>query len=465
MADWNRRRALSYIALCLLSASGAHAQITPGQGLTSDETARRAVASSHDLAGSRADVEAARAAVSSAKAGYIPKLQGTARYTRLSDIGPQLVGNFVVAGAGTPLGPLPAGTQLQDVPVAITTLVDNYVFGASIAVPLSDYLLRTAPGVDAAEKGQSASEQQLRASVEDVELNARTVYYAWARAVLNVAVAEDALTTANGHLEDARHLQAAGSLSRADVLRAESSVAQAQLGVVHARSAAEVSATRLHIVLHDDGGTALAIGEDVLGDVPGDEEDVATLTRRALENRPELRALAESAAAARAHATVQRAGYLPRVDLVGNVTYADPSPRIIPQKEEFRGTWDVSAMLTWTPSDIFGTSSAVRETEARAAQIDSRRESAADSIRLEVESAWQAVKEARQAIATTAIALTTAEESYKVRRSQFLNGRATGLELTDTELEQTRARFDAIDARIELRVARASLRRAVAATP
>src|SRR5215813_10952486 len=105
LADRNRRLPLSSLALCSLAATAAHAQITPGQGLTSDETARRAVATSPDIAGGRADVEASRAAVSSAKTGYIPKVQGTARYTRLSDVGPQVLGNFVVAGAGTPVGP------------------------------------------------------------------------------------------------------------------------------------------------------------------------------------------------------------------------------------------------------------------------------------------------------------------------------------------------------------------------
>src|ERR1051325_9915383 len=64
-------------------------QITPGQGLTSDEAARRAVTTSYDVRAGRDDVAASQAAVSTAKAGYIPKLQGIARYTRLSDIGPQ----------------------------------------------------------------------------------------------------------------------------------------------------------------------------------------------------------------------------------------------------------------------------------------------------------------------------------------------------------------------------------------
>src|SRR5215470_6104913 len=61
--------------------------ITPGQGLTSDDAARRAVKTSYDVQAGRDDVAANQAAVSTAKYGYIPKLVGLARYTRLSDIG------------------------------------------------------------------------------------------------------------------------------------------------------------------------------------------------------------------------------------------------------------------------------------------------------------------------------------------------------------------------------------------
>jgi len=67
--------------------------------------------------------------------------------------------------------------------------------------------------------------------------------------------------------------------------------------------------------------------------------------------------------------------------------------------------------------------------------------------------AVNAVGEARAALVSTAQGLVAAEESYRVRRSLFQNGRATSVELTDAETDLTRARLEAINARVDLRIA------------
>lgn len=445
----------------LKAMSNLASQITPGQGLTSEDAARRAVSSSYDIRAGRDDVAASEAAVTSAKVGYIPKLEGVARYTRLSDIGTQTLGSIVAAPSGPADGPLAPGTQLVNVPLSFPSLVNSYTFTAQLVIPLSDYFLRVPQSVGAAQNAESATEHNLKATTNNIDTNARSAYFSWVRAKLQVAVAQAAVETAQGHIDDVQKAFNVGSASKADVLRVQSSLAQAQLNLVRAQNASELTEVQLRTLLHDDGHTALAIGEDVLADMPVADEDLEQLTRRAFENRPELAVLVDTAEATRGRAKVERAAYFPRVDLVGNVTYANPNARFFPQKDQFDGTWDVSAQLSWTPTDIFGTSSAVRETEARAAQIESQRLAAADGVRIEVVSAWQAVKEARQSIETTTSALGTAEEAYRVRRALFQNGRATSLELTDSELDLTRARLDAINARIDLRVAKATLVRAV----
>lgn len=438
-------------------------QITPGQGLTSEEAARRAVSTSFDVRAGRDDVAATQAAISTAKAGYIPKLQGIARYTRLSDIGPQQLapGDVVFAPGAMGQITITPETPLIGVPLDLPSLVNNYTLQASLTIPLSDYFLRVAPTVSAAESSEAASEQNLTATNHNVDLNARTTYYTWVRARLQVGVAEAAVETARGHLDDVQKAFNVGSASKADVLRVQSSLSEAQLNLVRAANSSELSEYRLRTVLHDPTNAPLAIGEDVLADMPVEDENVNELTQRALANRPELKAIADNVDASKSRASAQRAGYLPRLDLVGNATYANPNQRFFPQQDQWNATWDVSVQVTWTPSDIFGTSSTVRETEARAAQLESQRESTADSVRVEVVSDWQAVKEARQSIETTTSALGTAEEAYRVRRALFQNGRATSLELTDSELDLTRARLDAINARIDLRVAKASLAKAV----
>ena len=71
------------------------------------------------------------------------------------------------------------------------------------------------------------------------------------------------------------------------------------------------------------------------------------------------------------------------------------------------------------------------------------------------------MREAEVAIESTARGLAAAEESYRVRRSLFQNGRATSVELTDAETDLTRARLEAINARVDLRIAHVRIEHAL----
>jgi outer membrane protein TolC len=113
-------------------------QITPGRGLTADEAARRARTTSPEIRAGQADVAASEAVVDEAKASWYPRLQGIARYTRLSDIGASNLGNLVATPPTVGPGPIPSGTQLINVPLTFPVLLNNYVLQASLTVPLSD---------------------------------------------------------------------------------------------------------------------------------------------------------------------------------------------------------------------------------------------------------------------------------------------------------------------------------------
>jgi outer membrane protein TolC len=99
--------------------------------------------------------------------------------------------------------------------------------------------------------------------------------------------------------------------------------------------------------------------------------------------------------------------------------------------------------------------------EARAAQTEAQRNALRDGLRAEVMQAQNALREAQVALQTTARALVAAEESYRVRRELFKNGRATNLEVTDAENNLLRARYESINARVDLRIALVNLEHAL----
>jgi outer membrane protein TolC len=433
----------------------------PG-GLTADEVARRTAAVSPAVRARAADSEAAVAGVEQARAGYLPRLQGQARRTRLSSLDSAALGNLVVTPPGTPPGPVSPGTPLLSAPLSFPQLSDQTTLQASLTIPLTDYLLRVRPATAAAQSGARAAAQSQQATLLRTSADARIAYYGWVRARLAARVARQALVQSRQHLDDAHAGRDAGTASVADVLRVESQVASAELVVTRADNFERLTEEQLRTLMHDDRAS-YAIGEDLRVSPPAVPATggLPALLDEARSNRAELRALDAGVATARHQVTLARAPAFPRLDAVGNATYADPNPRVFPQEDRYKGTWDAGLVATWTPTDLPATLAAVRAARARVRQLEAQRDEAVDNLRLELTQATQAVAEAAAALRTTARGLTAAEESYRVRRLLFQNGKATSVEQTDAELELTRARLDALNARVDERIARVRLEHAL----
>ena len=434
-------------------------------GLTADEVAQRAAVSSHEVAARGEERSAAASGVDQANAAFIPRLSGVARYTRLSSIDQPSLGTLVAAPEGTP-NPIPAGTPLAAVPLSFPVILDQYTSQATLQLPLSDYFLRLPQLRESAAKTARAAALMEQATRLRVATDARLGYYGWARARLQADVAQRAVAQARAHLKDAEAAHASGVSSKADVLRVASQVASAELLLARATSAVAISERRLRTLMHDQSDRRFEIGEDLRGVPAGPEPGLLNqpqkdLVEQALVRRFEPRALRETIAGTQAQAGAVRAAGLPRLDAVGNATYAKPNGRYFPQREEFRGTWDASLQLSWAPTDLFGAEAGHSAVLARSRQLEEERGVLVDGITLEVVQGLESLRESESAMTTSARGLEAAEESYRVRRALYQNGRATSVELTDAETEHSRAQLEAIGAQIDRRIAAARLRHAL----
>jgi outer membrane protein len=438
-------------------------------GLTSDRVAERAAATSFDVQAKQRAVAVAAAGVDKVLTGYFPDLVFVGRYTRLSDMGATPVfgdrGSLVVDPSGT-AGPVPAGAPLVGVPassLAFTQLQNQYYLQAGLVVPLSDYVLRTRHAHAAAKHGVEAARLNVRATRLAAATNARLAYYGWVRARLQQVVAEQALAEAREHLQVARLAFEVGRASNADVAGAEAGVANAELFVAQARRMTATTEDVVRTAMHDRKPGSYQIGEDVV--VPVRPSDTAgsidTLYAEAVRQRLELRAFdLRSRALRRQRSAAQSAGY-PRLSAFGNAYYANPHPRVIPQQEEWRSSWDAGLQLTWTPNGLLHSNAETSSIDAQRAELQAERRALEDRLRAEVMDSHQALLEAATSIDSAARALAAAEEAYRVRRLLFENGHATSLELSEEETKLLRARLQKINAHVNLLTARVRLEHAV----
>ena len=216
---------------------------------------------------------------------------------------------------------------------------------------------------------------------------------------------------------------------------------------------------QLQTLLHASGMQEPGIGEDVRSALPPLREslDSDRWVDRAIDQRPELQALAAATASLADQAKTLRTGIFPRLDAVASATTANPNPRFFPPQDRYDTTWALGLQLGWSPTEALASGAGRSSLEAQARKAAADEKQARDALRNEVVTAIEALRAADVAVESSARGLMSAEESYRQRSELYRNGRATSVELTDAETALTQARLDAIDALIDRRVARARL--------
>ena len=437
-------------------------QVQPG-GLTADQAGARAAETSWSAKASEATLRSAAARVDEAWVAFLPRLSGIGKYTRLSDFTPPQIFNtggfnFVATQATGPINP--ATTPLVAVPFNASFpffVLDNWLLQGTILVPLSDYFLRVDQNYTAATHSQDAARFDIAAVRATALSNGKLAYYTWMRARGAVIVAVQALNDQKTHLKDARNQFTVGNASKADVLRAETATASAELAVERARNLAELSEKQLRVAMHIPDDQSIVPGENIDTAPPPLQGNVKQMTVEAFASRAEIKSADANAAAAKEQASAGRASRYPTLSAFADGILGNPNPRQIPPSNVWFGTWDVGAQITWSPNDTLVANGNVADIEARAAAIEANKMVVRDGIEVEVMQSYQAVREADFAIDSTTRELTSATEAYRVARELFNNGRGTSTTLTDAEGELTRARLDQLNARVDARSARTRL--------
>ncbi|HWL89401.1 MAG TPA: TolC family protein, partial [Polyangiaceae bacterium] len=193
-------------------------EVSPS-GLTSDQVGVRAAATSPTARAQDETVKSQEAKTDAAKAGFFPKITGTARYTRLSALTAPPFGTGSLVGTLQPVNTInPTPTQAVD--LSFPVVLNNWLLQANITIPISDYFLRINEQYTAATHAETAARYDAATSRAKAASDARVTFYTWLRNRNAVVVAVLALLDQRNHLTDASNQFTVGNASRADVLRA-----------------------------------------------------------------------------------------------------------------------------------------------------------------------------------------------------------------------------------------------------
>ncbi len=275
-------------------------------------------------------------------------------------------------------------------------------------------------------------------------------YYGLLNADADVTSAISAQSVAKTAHDTAKKKFSAGSVARADVLKAETTLASRELDLERAKNNREIARGKLLTQLSFPADQDIAIAD--MASVYGSDTDMKSiddLIAIAQKQRPDLlRANAQTDAAwnRRNSAFLKN---LPSISLTGSLGWNDDHLSGIfgPEKDRLNGTIGIRASLP-----IFAGFANMYGVRSAAANYESARESernTSNAAMLDVFTAYQNYKTARTVLTQTEALLKSATESEKVTSGMYKVGRATMLdwqtaqsELLDAQKQNNAAKYD-----------------------
>lgn len=423
----------------VLAAAPVHGETVR---LTLAEALERARQNSPRLAELDDLERAAEARLRGAEAEKRPEVDLQASYFRNSNV-PEL--SLTLPGMGT-------RTIFPNIP-------DNYRLHAGASLPLYTGG-RIENAILAAGREREAAGQDRVGGERDLVLETTLAYWSLVTARESARVLAESIDSYEAHLKDARNRFDVGIAASNEVLTVQVERDRAELARLQAENGAEVANANLARILGLPTSTRIETAEPVTAPAAEPENEEA-LAAAALEARPELIALRERIASARASAAVRRAATRPQVGLSLGYDYANPNNRIFPLRDEFEATWTAGVTLGFNAWDGGRTAAAVEEAEARASSLERRLADTERRLRLDVASRLADLRTAQAAVSVSQRNLEAARENLRVAQDRYREGVIPSSELLDAETLLLRASLDQTDAATRVRVALANLDRAV----
>ncbi|HEX7476411.1 MAG TPA: TolC family protein [Polyangiales bacterium] len=436
----------------------------PGPSMTNDQVAQRAVQTAPSIAKVEAAGEKARMAADQVYLAVYPRVDITARYTRLSEATPLPVPfdfsgaiplNWTKLGADGYLNPAASGKPFKFPDV----IKDQFMLQGTVAYPVSQLFFSILPRYRAAQQAAEVQKYQAEAEAQTIALRAREAFWNYARGRASLSVARAALEQARAHRRDVEALVSAGTLARVELMRADAQIAAASVAVARTQAGVAVARSALYSITHLEGSDDITIGEDVEHPLPELTQTPDALLALALERRSEIKALRTLANVHQQSLDAQQGDKLPRFAVGGSATLADPNQRYSMYVHSVRTDWAAYAQLSWSPNDLLTANKAEGQTRADLAQTLADLQALEDGLKIEVTQAYQDYGASREAMQLSQAGIAAAEESYRVRREQFRAGAAVATDVIDAESELRRARLDLANASIDMHVAQARLDR------
>ena len=294
---------------------------------------------------------------------------------------------------------------------------------------------------DAAKENVNARKAEFDMAQNTILMDVATKYFMLRLAEELTVMRETTMRNLEEHLERSKKLESGGQISKAERLRAEVALAEAQNAYEDALRDQSLARMALASLLHTD--TSLTAITPV--EAPEVTRSMEEYKQLAKDQHPGLRQLRTERKRSQDAVSAARADYYPTVALFAYKELYTKDLTILEPE------WAVGAKMQW---DLFKggeTRSKVSNAKALDRSLASMEEQTLDNIDLLVEKRWREMDHAKGRLASLVKTRELADEALRSQTKAYEAGLATGLDVVDAELALSRlqvadlkAHYDAV---------------------
>lgn len=305
--------------------------------------------------------------------------------------------------------------------------------------------------------GQAKANYRSMLSAEEQAYNemketATTGYFNMLNATNMKALRQESVDCLQAHLDNVIAQYNVGIVARADVLRSEVELANAQQNYITASNEYDVAEATLNNIIGTPLGTTLLL-KDRLQYEPY-ENDMAYCLAYSEQHRPELKQAEYAVDSAEAALVVARSGHMPKV-------YANASNNWGGNGSDWPGdddeNWSVGVTASMNVFDSGVTWSKIHAAQENLAKAKESQRQIKDNVELEVRTDYLNLREAEKRITTTQVAVASAEEDYHIAVVRYQAGVGTNIDVMDAQEALTQAKTNYYQALYNYNTSKAAL--------
>lgn len=346
-----------------------------------------------------------------------------------------------------------AATALRNDDQKSNILGNQYGHELQVGMPLYNGSVKGK--IKQARYGLNAQDLTLEQTKQTIRYTATAAYYQILQDRNLIDVEQESVNTLQEHLDNVNAQYRVGTVAKSDVLASQVQLANAQQALVSAQNNYDIAVSSLNNIIGLPTDTVLDIRDQLKYtkyDLTQDD-----CTNYALDNRADGAAARYAVKVAEAGVDTAKAGYQPTVNAVASKTIAGDREFRKNQAE----SWKAGLQASWdvfdnglTQASVNSANMALAKAKEAAAQTD-------DQIRLDVRTAYLGLQAAEKNIQTTSVAVTRAEEDYKIAQVRYSAGVGTNLDVMDANEKLTTARTNYYTALYNYNTSKAALDKAM----